>query len=131
MMHSAKRMLLAIIALTTVGLGGGTPGRSQTQIELNQQAGAVYRETDSRLNDAYAKLSARLSPTSKARLQAAQEAWARYRDLECAFIGTATEGGTIQSTMITQCRTELTSRRLKDVDAQLNCEEGDLVCVRN
>ena len=130
-MLSAKRVMLVVAAWAMAGLGGAGPGHAQTQIELNQQAGAVYREVDGKLNESYAKLSARLSPTSKSRLQAAQEAWARYRDLECAFIGTATEGGTIQSTMITQCKTELTSRRLKDVDAQLNCEEGDLVCVRN
>lgn len=130
-MLSAKRVMLVVAAWAMAGLGGAGLGHAQTQIELNQQAGAVYREVDGKLNDSFAKLSARLSPTSKSRLQAAQEAWARYRDLECAFIGTATEGGTIQSTMITQCKTELTSRRLKDVDAQLNCEEGDLVCVRN
>ena len=130
-MLSAKRTLIVVAALTMAGLGGAGAGHGQTQIELNQQAGAVYREVEGKLADSYAKLSARLSPTSKSRLQAAQEAWARYRDLECAFIGTATEGGTIQSTMITQCKTELTTRRLKDVDAQLNCEEGDLVCVRN
>ncbi len=130
-MLSAKRRVLAIAVCALAGLGGAAPGQAQTQIELNQQAGAVYKEVDGKLNNSYAKLSARLSPTSKSRLQAAQEAWARYRDLECAFIGTATEGGTIQSTMITQCKTELTTRRLKDIDAQLNCEEGDLVCVRN
>lgn len=130
-MLSAKRTLIVVAALAVAGPGGAGAGHGQTQIELNQQAGAVYREVEGKLADSYAKLSARLSPTSKSRLQAAQEAWARYRDLECAFIGTATEGGTIQSTMITQCKTELTTRRLKDVDAQLNCEEGDLVCVRN
>jgi uncharacterized protein YecT (DUF1311 family) len=106
-------------------------GSAQSQMELNQQAGAALQDADRRLNASYTKLRARLSPESRAKLQAAEEAWIRFRDLECAFIGSPTTGGSIHSMIVAQCLTGLSERRIKDIEAQLNCQEGDLSCVRN
>ena len=130
-MPAPKRAFLAAIALAMAVHAHSAPGAGQTQMELNQQAGTALLEADRRLNAAYTKLRARLSAASRARLQAAEEAWIRFRDQECAFIGSATEGGSIHSMIVAQCKTELTNRRTKDLEAQLNCQEGDLSCVRN
>jgi len=104
---------------------------AQSQMELNQQAGTTLQDADRQLNAAYTKLRTRLGPESRARLQAAEEAWIRFRDRECAFIGAPTAGGSIHGMIVAQCQARLTLVRVKDLEAQLNCQEGDLSCVRN
>ena len=118
------RLLAALLALAV-------PVHAQSQMELNQQAGAVLQDVDRQLNAVYTKLRARLGPESRARLQSAEEAWIRFRDQECAFIGSPTIGGSIHGMIVAQCQTRLTLARVKDLEAQLNCQEGDLSCVRN
>ena len=106
------------------------PGLAQSQLDLNQQAGSSLQDADRQLNAAYTKLRTRLGPESRARLQAAEEAWIRFRDRECAFIGAPTAGGSIHGMIVAQCQARLTLVRVKDLEAQLNCQEGDLSCVR-
>lgn len=103
---------------------------AQSQMELNQQAGTTLQDADRQLNAAYTKLRTRLGPESRARLQAAEEAWIRFRDRECAFIGAPTAGGSIHGMIVAQCQARLTLVRVKDLESQLNCQEGDLSCVR-
>lgn len=116
-------LLLAVIALPAASL-------AQSQMELNQQAGTALRDADRHLNAVYTKLRTRLGPESRSRLQAAEEAWIRFRDRECAFIGAPTAGGSIHGMIVAQCQARLTLVRVKDLEAQLNCQEGDLSCVR-
>ena len=104
---------------------------AQSQMELNQQAGTTLQDADRQLNAAYTKLRTRLGPESRARLQAAEEAWIRFRDRECAFIGAPTAGGSIHGMIVAQCQERLNLVRVKDLESQLNCQEGDLSCVRN
>lgn len=106
------------------------PGLAQSQMDLNQQAGTALQDADRQLNAVYTKLQTRLGPESRARLQAAEEAWIRFRDRECAFIGAPTAGGSIHGMIVAQCQARLTLVRVKDIEAQLNCQEGDLSCVR-
>lgn len=106
-------------------------GVAQTQMELNRQAGEELQRTDRRLNEVYSKLWSRLSTESRARLQAAEEAWIRFRDQECAFVSSSTIGGSIHPMMIAQCKARLTALRVKDIEVQLDCAEGDLACVHN
>jgi uncharacterized protein YecT (DUF1311 family) len=106
------------------------PGLAQSQMDLNQQAGSALQDADRQLNAVYTKLRTRLGPESRARLQAAEEAWIRFRDRECAFIGAPTAGGSIHGMIVAQCQARLTLVRVKDLEAQLNCQEGDLSCVR-
>jgi uncharacterized protein YecT (DUF1311 family) len=129
-MNALRRILATATSLVAIQCLPA-PGAAQDQTEMNRQAGAALQEADRRLNASYAKLRARLSPPSRAKLQAAEEAWIRFRDLECAFIGSPTTGGSIHSMIVAQCLTGLTERRIKDIEAQLNCQEGDLSCVRN
>jgi uncharacterized protein YecT (DUF1311 family) len=123
-------MFVAAVSAVAIQLLPAQSG-AQSQMDMNQQAGRELQEADRRLNASYAKLRAKLSPASRANLQAAEEAWIRYRDQECAFIGSPTAGGSIHSMIVAQCLTRLTERRIKDIEAQLNCQEGDLSCVRN
>ena len=104
--------------------------QAQSQMELNQQAGTTLQDADRQLNAVYTKLRTRLGPESRGRLQAAEEAWIRFRDRECAFIGGPTTGGSIHGMIVAQCQARLSLARVKDLEAQLNCPEGDLSCVR-
>ena len=123
--------LAALLASIVATQALPAPVQAQSQMELNQQAGAALQEADRKLNTAYTKLRTRLSPESRARLQAAEEAWIQFRDKECAFIGSPTIGGSIHGMIVAQCQARLTLVRVKDIEAQLNCQEGDLSCVRN
>ena len=124
-------MIRPLVALLVAVVAMPTPSHAQSQMELNQQAGAALQDADKQLNAVYTKLRTRLSPESRARLQSAEEAWIRFRDQECAFIGSPTIGGSIHGMIVAQCQARLTLVRVKDLEAQLNCQEGDLSCVRN
>jgi len=124
-------MMRPLVALLVAAVAMPASGVAQSQMELNQQAGVAFQDADRQLNAVYTKLRARLSPESRARLQSAEEAWIRFRDQECAFIGSPTIGGSIHGMIVAQCQTRLTLARVKDLETQLNCQEGDLSCVRH
>lgn len=124
------RRLIALLASLVAVQALPLPVHGQTQMDLNQQAGTALQDADRQLNAVYTKLRTRLGPESRARLQAAEEAWIRFRDRECAFIGAPTAGGSIHGMIVAQCQARLTLVRVKDLEAQLNCQEGDLSCVR-
>ncbi len=126
MIRRLVALLASVVAVQVLAL----PVHGQTQMDLNQQAGTALQDADRQLNAVYTKLRTRLGPESRARLQAAEEAWIRFRDRECAFIGGPTTGGSINGMIVAQCQARLTLVRVKDLEAQLNCQEGDLSCVR-
>ncbi len=49
-------------------------------------------------------------------------------DDECDYETAGTIGGTIHSTMVTNCNATLVEARIKQLQAQLNCAEGDMSC---
>jgi len=121
---------IALLALGVAMQAWPVAGFAQSQMDLNQQAGAALQDADRQLNSVYTRLRTRLSPESRARLQAAEEAWIRFRDRECVFIGAPTAGGSIHGMIVAQCQARLTLVRVRDLETQLNCQEGDLSCVR-
>jgi uncharacterized protein YecT (DUF1311 family) len=122
--------LRTVIALAAVILLPTQQGVAQTQTELNQQSYAEYQKADAQLNAVYKGLMAKISDAGKARLREAQISWLRFRDQECAFEAMGTEGGSIHPLIVNSCLGRLTLARIKDLDNQLNCQEGDLSCVR-
>jgi uncharacterized protein YecT (DUF1311 family) len=105
-------------------------GSQVTQSGMNICFAELWRDTEAKLNVAYVTLIARVEGTSKARLlRKAEHAWIVYRDKHCAFVASAVEGGSAQPMIKAQCLAELTEQRLKALDEQLNCREGDLACV--
>lgn len=120
------RFAVACAAVTMVVAAGAAV--AQSQMELNAQAGRDLRKSDQQLNAVYNKLRAKISDAGKAKLQTAQQSWLRFRDQECEFETMGTVGGSIHSMIVALCLTRLTDQRIKDLDAQLNCKEGDLSC---
>lgn len=123
-MHSIfSRAIIAAVALTSL-----SPAFAQTQAELNEKAGKDFAAADKRLNDIYQKLTAKISPQGRARLRDVEKIWIQFRDQECAFETLGTVDGSIHPLVLLECKTGLTEQRIKDLEAQVNCQEGDLSC---
>jgi uncharacterized protein YecT (DUF1311 family) len=120
-------MRLAVVASAVIAIAIGSAA-AQSQMELNAQAGADLRKSDEQLNAVYNKLRAKISDAGKKNLQVAQQSWLRFRDQECEFETMRTVGGSIHSMIVAICLTRLTDQRVKDLEAQLNCQEGNLSC---
>lgn len=98
------------------------------QAELDQCAGRDFDAADDRLNALYKRLIAGYDADNAAKLKTAEKAWIAYRDAECDYETNGTTGGTINPMVFTMCRTAKTNARIKDLNAQLHCDEGDLSC---
>lgn len=102
------------------------------QMQLDQCAGDRFQQADAALNTSYKTIMARLrapdlAATRKA-LVTAQRAWIGFRDAECGFRAAGVSGGSIYPMIFTECRTDLTLDRVKALDSQLHCPEGDMAC---
>lgn len=120
--------LAALLVALFVLLPATVMAQGQTQADLNQTAAEQLAMAEKKLAATYADLVAKISPTGKASLDAAQTAWTAYRDKECAFetLGTAT--GSIHPMVEAECRTRLTRAHDVELKAQLHCQEGDTAC---
>jgi uncharacterized protein YecT (DUF1311 family) len=103
---------------------------SLDQRQLDQCAGRGFNDIDGRLDTLYRTMISKYDAPNRALLETAQQRWRAYRDAECAFETNGTTGGTINSMMVTKCRTAKTIARIDELKAQLECEEGDLLCNR-
>lgn len=133
---ATMRALLA--ALAVVLLSGGAARAQDEKIDctsqnlnmmqLDQCAGREFKAAEGKLDALYRSMMAKYDAPNRALLEAAQKSWRAWRDAECEYVTNGTAGGTINSMMQTKCRTARTNARVKELDAQLHCEEGDLSC---
>ena len=125
-----------IIALACIGLVSApsayaadceSPG---SQTEMTDCAQAAYKLTDAALNDHYNEIKDRVkrAPVTTEQLVTAQRAWLAFRDAECTFAASGVDGGSIYGYVHTTCLNRLTKQRVKQLEAYLECEEGDLAC---
>lgn len=131
-------MKALLAALIVVGLSGAAAraqgekidctSQSLNMRQLDQCAGAVFKAAEARLEALYLSMRAKYDAPNGALFEAAQRSWRAWRDAECEYTTNGTAGGTINSMMQTKCRTAKTEARVKELDAQLHCEEGDLSC---
>jgi Uncharacterized protein conserved in bacteria len=70
----------------------------------------------------------RAAAPQQALLKKAQQAWIALRDADCAFIGSGTEGGSVQPMIVNQCLAEKTMEREAFLASLMQCEEGNLSC---
>ena len=120
-----RRISPALAALAAASIAGTAHG--QSQFEVNQQAGSQYKAADKALNATYAKLVAQASSGGKSRLRAAQRAWLKFRDSDCtAFAGS--RGGSAYPMEFSLCLAARTQARTKQLQAEIDCQEGDLSC---
>ncbi|MEA5190719.1 lysozyme inhibitor LprI family protein [Enterobacter hormaechei] len=88
-----------------------------TQLELNTCSAQQYQAAIKRA-----------AAPQRDLLKKAQQAWIGLRDADCAFIGSGTEGGSVQPMIVNQCLAEKTAEREAFLATLMQCEEGDLSC---
>jgi uncharacterized protein YecT (DUF1311 family) len=76
---------------------------------------AEIKRQDARLNKAYKALVADLNPERKKQLLAAQRAWLKFRDTNCAFYFDP-EGGTIARVLAVDCLMTMTASRATELE---------------
>ena len=101
-----------------------------TQMAMNACAAGDPRAADARLNATFNEVAGRLRGQDDAghRLVAAERAWVRFRDAECAFDTNQVSGGSIAPMVLAECQTTMTKAREQRLRAYLDCREGDLAC---
>ncbi len=124
-----KRLLIAAgaLLLSTSALADEC-GNASTQLELNTCTATQYQAADKKLNQTYQAAMKRAAAPQRDLLKKAQLAWIALRDADCAFVGSGTEGGSVQPMIINQCMTEKTVEREAYLASMMQCEEGDLSC---
>ena len=119
--------LLAVWGFTTCA-------NAQTQLEINQAAGAAHAQADKQLNEVYQRILKEYAadPVFIANLREAQRAWVKFRDAEMKAKYPDREAGyygSVHPTCWASYLAELTSQRTKDLRVWLTgIEEGD-ACI--
>ena len=97
---------------------------------MNICANESYLETDKELNETYNQLKQQVDESFGNEFLSAQRAWLAFRDAECGLAAAATRGGSIQPMILSACLERLTKDRTAQLKAHLDCEEGQLHCVK-
>lgn len=127
-------MRFSLVMSVMVGMGGLLLGQvayaknqadpcmnAKTQIEMNECYNQQAKKADAELNVVYRKLMSALDQNSQAKLKAAEIAWIKYRDANCAFVAGVNEGGSVYLTAVSVCTADMTHKRineLKDILAE-------------
>jgi uncharacterized protein YecT (DUF1311 family) len=101
-----------------------------SQQMMNLCAGLDYQAADKRLNATYAGIVGDLRGDGKTLglLRKTQRAWIAFRDAECAYAAADSEGGSIYPMLVSMCLTKVTNERIRQLEADGNCEGGDAGC---
>ena len=126
------RILVALAATLAFAqhAAAQAPCADMSQSGMNQCAQVGYKAADADLNRIYKTLRSALTdmPERSNRLLTSQRAWLAFRDSHCAFVGSATQGGSAQAMITNKCLETLTRDRSKQLQTFMQCEEGDLSC---
>lgn len=104
--------------------------KATVQADMDLCAANAYKASDAELNRVYREIERRLSDdaTTRKRLVAARRAWLTFRDADCAFAASGTDGGSAYPMVYNQCLDGLTRMRIDGLQHYLRCQEGDLGC---
>jgi len=88
-------------------------------------------ETNAKVARAYELLMKRPGSSRQAdMLSRSQKAWLEYQSTYCSFIVSANEGGSIVRLTGSRCYADIAKSRLRELEYQVNCQEGDVGCFR-
>ena len=119
-MWASLRLYLIIVGLAAlratplVAQSSAHPCREHTQRALNECAWQKYRAADAEMQRVYRTIAAADSSRGST-LRAAQDAWLRFRDAQCAYVGAAYEGGSLEPLQHGACLEALTRARTKQL----------------
>ena len=89
----------------------GSLCNAQTMIDMKDEAGVKYKQSDVEMNRIYKLATATCDSAGKEKLKKAQLAWIKYRDLCCEAEASIYEGGSMYGLAYTNCMTDLTKER--------------------
>jgi uncharacterized protein YecT (DUF1311 family) len=116
-----KQYVIRLVLLIAAPVAFPTShANAQSQAEMNRQAAKDFEKADAQLNSTYAALMAKLPDAeSKRKLKESQRAWLVFRDAEAAFEADEARGGTMAPTLRYETMTELTRKRIKQLETRL------------
>ena len=120
---------LVLLATAPAAFAEDCDRNDDSQSMLNICADADYQAADAKLNGAYKNIVGSNDQASNKLLQTAQRAWIAFRDAECTYSTADSEGGSIHPMEISQCLTEVTNERTKQLTSGANCQDGDPSCA--
>jgi uncharacterized protein YecT (DUF1311 family) len=123
------RLFLTCLLVSAATLAGAGASNGQTQADMNEEAARAFAKTEQHLKDVETRLAVRLSPEAQAALRQAQQAWHSFRDRECDFETVGSAGASLHPFVILLCKSRLTDERIKALDGQILCREGDVACA--
>ena len=88
---------------------------AKVQMELNYCADRDFQAADKKLNAVYRKLLDASDGREKELLKTAERNWIAYRDSECVYETANSEGGSIQPMEYSECLTQKTEARVKEL----------------
>ncbi len=121
-------MLMALGLLFSGAVMAEECDNATTQMDMNQCAATDYQKADKELNLSYQQALKNAQPPQVSMLKKAQNAWISVRDSDCALVASATEGGSVQPMIQSQCLADKTRERTAWLNSLMQCDEGDLSC---
>ncbi|MDX7953313.1 lysozyme inhibitor LprI family protein [Lichenihabitans sp. Uapishka_5] len=127
------RLVFAVILLVLSGVAARALDckTASDQTSLNQCSDKDFKVADAALNAVYGQVVGRLANAAasdaKGLLTTAQRDWLAFRDAECAFRASDSEGGSMHPMVALGCKTQLTQDRTAALKRYLSCkaEDGD------
>lgn len=101
-----------------------------TQMQLNACAQQDFVAASAAYSASYRQLSQSVGNKQRQLLRQVQSDWMRFRAKACEFEQNAVAGGSAAPMVFWQCQARMTRERTAELQRHLNCEEGDLSCVR-
>jgi uncharacterized protein YecT (DUF1311 family) len=127
----SRRLPLALAVLAALSLAvhppkaaaqassGACPDARST-VEMRECFDRAFRAADAELNRVYAALQRKSDSRGRTLLRSSQRAWIAYRDAECRFRASESEGGTLYPVELLSCRTDLTKDRTRELRKSLD-----------
>ena len=125
-MQSIKTRLL-VIAITTLSFGVSAADESYSTtyttcmdasggvtVNMLNCMGSEIEQQDARLNQSYKAAMQALEQGQQTQLRDAQRLWVKFRDADCALLGSLT-GGTVDSVNHASCFLDMTKKRAEDL----------------
>lgn len=126
-----KYSLLLILAIVPLSAAHADDcAHATTQAAMTVCADQAYRKADAEMNTVYRQILGRLKDDRNGTelLVATQKRWLAFREAECARSTSASTQGSIHSMLPSQCRADLTRKRIDELNAYRQCQQGDLSC---
>lgn len=126
--NRCKRTIAVLLCLLTGPALAADCADQPSQAAMTACFKGDFKTADTALNTLYQRLTKSLEADDRKMLQDAQRSWIAFRDKHCAFVANPNVGGSIYSTIVSDCTTKATAARAEQLRARLHCQEGDMGC---